>query len=161
MPIERVVVNASPLINLFKSKLADLLPQLFTQVQIPPAVWQEVTATKDDIAAQTLPSVSWVQKTEAVTINSAIAAWDLGAGESEVLSYALLHPEYTAMIDDAAARRCAISLNISTLGTGGAIVLAKRRGVISSVIEPIQALRHAGLWLSEELVQLLKQQAGE
>ena len=65
------------------------------------------------------------------------------------------------MIDDAAARRCAISLNISTLGTGGAIVLAKRRGVILSVIEPIQALRHAGLWLSEELVQLLKQQAGE
>jgi predicted nucleic acid-binding protein len=161
MLIERVVVNASPLITLFKGKLADLLPQLFSEVQIPLAVWQEVTATKDDIAAQTLPSVSWVQKTEAVVINPAIAAWDLGAGESEVLSYALLHPEYTAMIDDAAARRCAISLNISTLGTGGAIVLAKRRGVISSVIEPIQALRTAGLWLSEELVQLLKQQAGE
>lgn len=27
MPIERVVVNASPLITLFKSKLADLLKQ--------------------------------------------------------------------------------------------------------------------------------------
>ena len=65
------------------------------------------------------------------------------------------------MIDDAAARRCAISLNISTLGIGGAIVLAKRRGLIASVVEPIQSLQSAGLWLSEELVQLLKQQAGE
>lgn len=161
MSIERVVVNASPLITLFKSKLADLLPQLFMDVQITSAVWQEVTATKDDIAAQTLPSVPWAQRTQTVAIHPAIAAWDLGAGESEVLSYALLHPEYTAMIDDAAARRCAISLNISTLGTGGAIVLAKRRGLIPSVIEPIQALRNAGLWLSEELVKLLKQQAGE
>ena len=161
MPIERVVVNASPLITLFKSKLADLLPQLFGTVQIPPAVWQEVTATKADLAAQTLPGIAWGQRTEAVAVSPVIAAWDLGAGESEVLSYALLHPEYTAMIDDAAARRCAISLNISTLGTGGAIVLAKRRGLIPSVVEPIQALRDAGLWLSEDLVQLLKQQAGE
>ena len=161
MPTERVVVNASPLITLFKSKLADLLPQLFSTVQIPPAVWQEVTATKADVAAQTLPGIAWGQRTEAVAVSPVIAAWDLGSGESEVLSYALLHPEYTAMIDDAAARRCAISLNISTLGTGGAIVLAKRRGLISSVVEPIQALRDAGLWLSEDLVQLLKQQAGE
>lgn len=161
MSIERVVVNASPLITLFKSKLADLLPQLFSDVQVPPAVWQEVIVTKDDVAAQTLPSASWAQRIEAVAISPAIAAWDLGVGESEVLSYALLNPQYTAMIDDAAARRCAISLNISTLGTGGAIVLAKRRELIPSVMEPIQSLRNAGLWLSEELVQLLKQQAGE
>jgi predicted nucleic acid-binding protein len=65
------------------------------------------------------------------------------------------------MIDDAAARRCAISLNISTLGTGGMIVLAKRRGLIPSVLNPIQALRNAGLWLSDDLVNLLKRQAGE
>ena len=59
MPIERAVVNASPLITLFNSKLADLLPQLFGTVQIPPAVWQEVTATKADVAAQTLPGLTW------------------------------------------------------------------------------------------------------
>jgi len=41
------------------------------------------------------------------------------------------------------------------------IVPAKRRGLIPSVIEPIQALRDAGLWLSDELVTLLKKQAGE
>jgi predicted nucleic acid-binding protein len=161
MRIEYVVVNASPLITLFKSQLADLLPQLFDQIQIPPAVWQEVTASKDDIAAQSLPQTNWATQTGAININPLVSAWDLGAGESEVLSYALSHPDHTAMIDDAAARRCAISLNISTLGTGGMIVLAKRRGLIPSVIEPIQALRNAGLWLSEDLVNLLKRQARE
>lgn len=161
MPIESVVVNASPLIALCKSQLVTLLPQLFSDIRITQAVWQEVTAHKDDLAAQILPRSPWAQQTDNVAIDLVIAAWDLGMGESEVLSYALLHPEYTAMIDDAAARRCAVSLNISTLGTGGAIVLAKRRGLIQSVTEPIQALRHAGLWLSEELVRILKKQAGE
>jgi predicted nucleic acid-binding protein len=160
MPINHVVVDSSPLITLYKSQLAELLPQLFGQVQVPPAVWQEVTAAKDDIAARSLPQLKWIIRTEEIATNPLIAAWDLGAGESEVLSYALAHPNQTVMIDDAAARRCAIDLNISTLGTGGMIVLAKRRGLISSVAEPIQALQDAGLWLSDSLVQLLKQQAG-
>jgi predicted nucleic acid-binding protein len=66
-----------------------------------------------------------------------------------------------AMVDDAAARRCARTLGISTLGTGGALVLAKRRRLIPSISPAIQALRDSGLWLSEEVVNLLKQQAGE
>jgi predicted nucleic acid-binding protein len=39
--------------------------------------------------------------------------------------------------------------------------LAKRRGLVPSVLNPIQALRNAGLWLSDDLVNLLKRQAGE
>lgn len=161
MPIRNVVVNSSPLITLYKSQLADLLPQLFGQINIPLAVWQEVTATKNDIAAKSLPSAQWVVQTKVMIVHPLVSAWDLGTGESEVLTYALLQPEHTALLDDAAARRCAISLNIPTLGTGGMIVLAKRRGLIDSVVEPIQALRNAGLWLSDNLVELLKKQAGE
>jgi predicted nucleic acid-binding protein len=161
MSIKPVVVNSSPLITLFNSQLANLLHQLFDQVQVPPAVWKEVTAHKNDIAAQNLPQTAWAKQCEAIPVHPLVSAWDLGAGESAVLSYVIANPHYTAMIDDAAARRCAISLNISTLGTGGMIVLAKRQGLISSIGEPIQALRDSGLWLSENLVQLLKKQAGE
>lgn len=87
-------------------------------------------------------------------------AWNLGSGESEVLSYALNHPGVRAMVDDAAARRCARTEGIP-IGTGGAIVLAKRRGLIPTVSSSIEALRDAGLCLSDDLVSLLKQQAGE
>jgi predicted nucleic acid-binding protein len=65
------------------------------------------------------------------------------------------------MVDDAGARRCARTCGIPILGTGGALILAKRRGLIASVAESLTALRNAGLWLSDELVTLLKQQAGE
>ncbi|MEH2084612.1 MAG: DUF3368 domain-containing protein [Nostoc sp.] len=40
-------------------------------------------------------------------------------------------------------------------------MLAKRRGLIPSISPEIQALRNAGLWLSDSLVNLLKQQAEE
>jgi predicted nucleic acid-binding protein len=160
MPIDRVVINASPLIVLFKSNQADLLTKLFSEVLVPQAVWQEVTISKNDIAAQQLAIASWARPVE-VAIHPLIATWDLGAGESTVLSYALEHSGYRAMIDDAAARRCARTLGIQTLGTGGAIVLAKKRGLIDSVDVPLQALRDAGLWLLDSVVNLLKQQAGE
>ncbi len=128
MPIDRVVINASPLIVLFKSGQADLLTQLFDEILIPQSVWEEVTISKNDMAAQQLPNASFE-----VAIHPSIATWDLGAGESTVLSFVLQNPTYRAIVDDTAARRCARTLGISTLGTGGAIALAKQRGLIESV----------------------------
>lgn len=73
MPIDRVVVNASPLIVLFNSNQADLLPQLFNEIYVPQAVWEEVTCAKNDIAAQQLPDVTWARLVE-VAIDSSIAS---------------------------------------------------------------------------------------
>jgi predicted nucleic acid-binding protein len=44
-------------------------------------------------------------------------AWDLGAGETAVLSYALANSGWTAVVDDNAARKCARSFAISAKGT--------------------------------------------
>jgi predicted nucleic acid-binding protein len=44
MLIDCVVVNASPLICLFKSGLVDLFPALFKNVAVPEAVIKEVMA---------------------------------------------------------------------------------------------------------------------
>lgn len=53
MKSDRVVVNASPLIVLFKANLARLLPQLFTEVLVAGGVWDEVIAGgPTDMAAQ-------------------------------------------------------------------------------------------------------------
>ena len=46
MPLDRVVVNASPLLVLFKSGQAELLPQLFGEILVPQAVWNEVMAAQ-------------------------------------------------------------------------------------------------------------------
>lgn len=77
------------------------------------------------------------------------------------MSLALSTSNCAAIVDDRAARRCGQVLGISTIGTGGLLIIAKRRGLIDSVSNGIEALTDAGLWLSDNLVSLLKQQAGE
>lgn len=73
----------------------------------------------------------------------------------------LILQKVRAILDDHAARQCAKALGIPILGTGGLLVLAKQRGIISSVREALQALRLAGLWLSDDLVQFLITKVGE
>jgi len=41
-----------------------------------------------------------------ISIDPLVAAWDLGQGESAVLSFALKNAEYWAVMDDREARRC-------------------------------------------------------
>lgn len=162
MKIERVVVNASPLIVLCKGNLAHLFPQLFVEVLVPATVWEEVMAGgAQDPAAQTLPQATWARRVEVTTSHPVVMSWNLGVGESDVLNLAQSLTGYHAMIDDAAARACARTLGVPILGTGGALVLAKRRGLIPSVADALQDLRNVGLWLSEDVEHLLKDQVGE
>ena len=128
MRIDAVVVNASPLITLFRSGQADLLPRLFDRIVVPDAVWQEVVvADRDDAAARGLDAQAWPLR-DTVASSPRVEAWNLGAGETAVLSYALAHPLLRAVVDDA---------------------------------DGLNKLRNAGLWLSDDLIELLKTQAGE
>jgi predicted nucleic acid-binding protein len=162
MLIDRVVINASPLIILFRGHLESLLPVLFSEICIPEAVWSEVTGRGyRDESVSGLINAEWAKKVKVSNISSRVAAWDLGVGESEVLSFALEHLGFRAALDDKAARRCARTLGIQTLGTGGMLVLAKRRGLIESVAAELYNLRRLGLWLSDELVDLFLEEAGE
>jgi predicted nucleic acid-binding protein len=162
MLINRVVVNASPLICLSKSGLAGLFPALFEDVIVPEAVIKEVMAKGTvDFAAETLISNNWIRRVGNVAIDPRVASWDLGDGESAVLSFALKNREYFAVMDDREARRCAISLQCHYIGTLGIIVLAKRRGMISSVKETLRKIQDAGLWMSETLVNEIYRNLGE
>jgi predicted nucleic acid-binding protein len=105
-----------------------------------------------------MPNWPLIAETE---ISPQVAAWSLGAGETAVLSYALAHAPLRAVIDDMDARRCAQTLGIPIFGTGGLLVLAKRRSLLPSVSEAIAKLRHAGFWLSDDIAQVLRAQAGE
>ena len=162
MPIEHVVINASPLIILFKAGLEDILPKMFNHICIPKAVWSEVTDVDyEDESVSGIFRAEWARKVNVTNIQLDVSAWDLGAGESEVLTFAVRNPGFHAILDDKVARRCAKTLGIKTLGTGGLLILAKGRGLITSVAAGLAKLRHSGLWISDELEDLLLSGAGE
>ncbi len=161
MPVNQVVINASPLILLFNSDLSFILPDLFDEIVVPEAVWQEITTSATiDEASRMISQVDWLTKVTASPAE-AVVQWDLGAGETEVLSYALAHPAFKSVLDDRAARKCARSLGLSTLGTGAMLILAKEKKIIVSVEESLITLRNHGMWISDPLIKLLKEQAGE
>ena len=161
MRIEKVVVNSSPLIVLFRSRQAELLPQMFKTIIVPEQVYKEIVIDGPlDEARKMLPNASWCSRTE-VEISLKVAAWNLGEGEASVFSFACQEPGYRALVDDFAARRCASTLGIQILGTGGLLVLAKKRGLVKSVKERLKRLQESGLYLSEPVISLLLSHAGE
>lgn len=161
MPVEKIVVNASPLILLCNSGLSFVLPELFSEIVVPEAVWQEiVNGPHLDQATQMLPELDWLKKKHINPVPD-VVRWDLGLGETEVLSFAIKYSRYTPVLDDMLAKKCARSLGIQTMGTGTILILAKERGLIESVEQSLHKLQNAGLWISEAIVQLLKRKAGE
>jgi len=156
------VVNASPLILLGRIGRLDLLPRLSNQLMIPHAVMREVQEGQEQDPARV-----WVQGTgrqflcPSVPADPDVASWDLGPGETEVLSLCRAATEREAIIDDDAARRCAIALGVPVRGTLGVIVLAKHKGIIPAARPVVEELTANGLRAKPEVVQLAIRLAGE
>ncbi len=150
--IERWVVNASPLIVLSKVGHQHLLTELADEVVVPQAVVDEINAGPADdparnyLAGAPLPVL--------VTVSDPLVqAWDLGAGETAVLSYALNHSGWRAVIDDGAARRCAQALDVQLIGTLGVILRARKADLIPSAASVLKALREHGLRLNDAVIR--------
>ncbi|MEO8074383.1 MAG: DUF3368 domain-containing protein [Acidobacteriota bacterium] len=162
MLIETAVINASPFILLCKSGLVELLPEIFDKIYMPEAVSEEIIRG-DDIASENFFDYrkTWLGscKTEIV---EEVLVWNLGSGETEVLSFVFENKaDFTALVDDRAARKCAATLGIKTLGTDGILVVAKKHGLIKKVSVELKKLQDAGLWLSIEVVDAILKQASE
>lgn len=113
----------------------------------------EEVAEHSDAAARALAAHSWLERSPDGQVPLAIAAWDLGAGESAVLARALAHPGSLAILDDFAARTCAETLSIPVVGTLGLALRAKLDGRAPSARLLVEELRKAGLYLSDHLIR--------
>lgn len=159
---KKIIVDSSPLIVLLKSDLEYILPKLFEEIIVPEEVWQEISVKKsNDIAAQKLPNLEWLKRTRVEFSNPIIESFGLGKGETAVLNLALTIAESKVLLDDFAARKSSKAMKISTLGTGGLIIMAKQNGLIPSVSESLSKVQDAGLWLSGEIIEMIIEKAGE
>jgi len=162
MPISRVIMNASPIICMMKAGIIEVLPALFKDIVVPQEVKREILVRgRTDLKGEVLASYQWIRLVNDIVVAPQVASWDLGQGESAVISFALDNPDFWTVIDDREARRCATALHCRHTGTLGIIVLAKRRGIIPSIRGYIERLKEAGLWLSDELVDQVCRKSGE
>jgi predicted nucleic acid-binding protein len=150
---ERWILNASPLIVLARTGHEDLFLELADQVVVPRAVASEIEAGPlEDRAIQALAAGQF-PIVDSPSPPAEILAWDLGSGETAVLSLALAKEGWTAILDDAAARKCARSFSIPVKGTLGVVILARQRGLIPSAAEILLSLQTAGFYLDHQTVR--------
>lgn len=156
------VANASPLIYLARTDLLHLLQLAAPEVLIPRAVALEIGARgPSDPAARALIETPWLRQVETPPLSEEILVWDLGPGESAVISWALAHPGCLAVIDDLEGRRCAETLGIRLRGTLGLVLRARRQNVIAEARPILQVLRAAGMYLSDRIVETALAEVGE
>ena len=155
------VFDASPLIALGKAGLLGLPERLGVEGVIPEAVAAEVAAGDEADPARVWLEAGPPFPVVPVAVSPVVAAWDLGAGESAVISYALAGSGVEAVLDDGPARTCAQALGVGVRGTLGLLVLAKREGAIPAVRPPIDLLLGAGYHLGAALVAAVLSEAGE
>ena len=155
------VVNASPLISLGKAGYLDILLQLPDKIIVPQAVVQEIVAGPGGDPAKYFLENGKIPVVETST-SVEILAWDLGKGETSVLSYALSNPGWTVILDDLAPRKCAKSYAIPIRGTLAIIILARKKRLLPSAREGLLALQNAGMRLDDEIIRIaLKRELGE
>jgi predicted nucleic acid-binding protein len=156
------VVNSSPLIILGKVSSLYLFERMCPNLVIPEGVAHELDQGPDNDPARV-----WIHRQGAPFVRNLdkipplIHAWDLGKGETEVISWAYVHPEFEAILDDRAARNCASSLGIQVTGTLGVILLAKKEGILSQVKPLITELMEQGFRIDSDLVRTIYRLANE
>ena len=79
-----------------------------------------------------------------------------------MLSYALANPGWTAILNDGAARKCAVAFSVDVKGSLAIVILARKRGLIPQAKQVLRAMQEVGLRLDERTIrQVLKETLNE
>ena len=150
----KVVSNASALINLARIGKLNLLHELYGELVIPEAVWQEVVIKgAGQPGSDEVKAAAWIKKH--VTTNSQLVhalEQELDAGEAEAIALSSEIKAELLLMDERLGRETAHHLGLRCLGLIGVLIEARRKGLISAVKPHLDALRDmAGFRIKDEL----------
>ncbi len=139
----RIVADTSVLIALSDIDKLNLLKALFGSVIVPQAVAEEY--------GEPLPS--WIEVRRPRNYSLVESLLDrLHRGEAEAIALALELGDAIVALDDKKARKTARKLGLRVIGTIGILILAEKRGLITSLEEEIHRLLNTSFRLSPSVV---------
>ncbi len=155
-----LVADASALIALATCNSLDLLEALFGNVLVPEAVLSEVTAVDKPQSARLITYLHG--KVRSVDMQRFVYLDAFAdAGETQAM---LLYKEVDAdylLIDDKRGRKVAKINQIKTVGSLGVLLQAKRAGLIPCIAPLIDQISESPIYMSENLIQIVLDLAGE
>ena len=160
-----IVSNTGPIIGLAKIQQLDLLGRLATEVYIPPQVQLELLAKTGSETALIAAALNATIQVKAPAVLDAAAETvlrRLDEGEKQAIALARSLPApVLLLLDDRAGRTAAQKLGQPIAGLAGLLLLAKRQGLVTTVAPLLTMLRTRGYWISNEVVAVVKNLAGE
>lgn len=126
-----VISDAGPIFSLALIDCLNILSELFGDVYIPNAVWEELSKDKTSQYYQQITTFFKDRVKPISGFNELSFIMDYGESESVTL-YRELNANFL-LIDDKKARTIAEALNIHCIGTLGVLIIAKERRLIDQL----------------------------
>lgn len=151
-----VVSDTTAITTLIKAGRDRLLAELFGEVLVPNAVFQELMRSHPVLPAH-LRRVEITDSSEADALG-----FRLGRGESEAIVLASELKADFLLIDERRGRKIAQERHLRIIGLLGIVLLARERGLVTAVRPLLLELQSkGGAYLAPELVEATCRAAGE
>lgn len=158
-----VIANSTPLIAFAKINGLDILKDVYSQIVIPKAVYEEVAISgKGREGSAEITKAKWIKVKDAREEKlKKLLQMEVGGGEAEVIALAYEVNADLVIIDENIGRRIAKMFGLKVTGTIGTIIEAKKRGLLNNVQEKLDALINVDFWIGEDLYEEALRLSGE
>ena len=160
-----VVSNTSPLTNLAAIGQFEILRQLYGELHIASAVWDELNSQgkRWPGSLEVEHNSAWIQQHRIHNQSLVISLQrDLDRGEAESIALALEIRADLILLDEREGRHAAARLGLRVVGVVGVLLEAKAQGELAAIRPMLDRLRQkAGFYLSEKFYQSALKLAGE
>ncbi len=160
--MRKVISNSTPLIILGNIDKLFILKELYKEIIIPKAVFDELKAKEDKAKQQMIQNLEWIKVFEVKNKeNRRIYQSKLHDGEVEVMILAQEISSDLLIIDDNAAKKTAKFLGFNVTGTLGVLLKAKSQGIVINVKIILEEMLKKGFYISENIIKLVLKSANE
>ena len=161
--MRKVIVNSTPLIALCHVNRLDVLKELYGEVTIPQAVYDEISVKENSVCKKTVDeALEWihVQKIQNIMAKAMFKS-QLHDGEVEVMILAKEQDADIVIIDDQNAKKYAKYLGLPVTGTLGILIRAKQEGYIAELEPILDVMVQNGIYIKTSLIEHCLELVGE
>ncbi len=152
-----IIGDSSALVSLAVMDRLHLLEEIFDEVYVPQAVYDEVCI---DNKPQSIKLKIFLAN-KVIKVQLDIAKIGLGQGELEAITLYQNSKADFLLIDDKRAKNFAKLNGINVIGSLGIIILAKEKGLIKSVRDDFKRLSDSSLFISQSLIDKVLKEIGD
>lgn len=161
----RVVLDANPVIGLSKGGVFHLLPQVFREIHLAEAIWDEVVVhgqrRPGHLEALDAKKAGWLHVTPVTVTPAFRSRYRIKGNDAHVVRLAATVSADRVLTDDKVVRRVVVSLGMAVSSTATIVVALRQLDMIPSCKDVLDQMLSQNFGISAALYDEALRQAGE